>query len=78
MAHKLISEKALREARRVLRVVASIIAYLLGEAVALLAAGAMGTPADDEASCPTEGGVLNYRTGKLDDGLDPYGWYERY
>ena len=21
-------------------------------------------------------GVLNYRTGKLDDGTDPYGWYE--
>ncbi len=22
------------------------------------------------------GGVLNYRTGILDDGTDPYGWYE--
>jgi len=21
------------------------------------------------------GGTLNYRTGKLDDGIDPYGWY---
>lgn len=21
------------------------------------------------------GGTLNYRTGKLDDGTDPYGWY---
>jgi hypothetical protein len=23
------------------------------------------------------GGTLNYRTGKLDDGTDPYGWYEK-
>ena len=23
------------------------------------------------------GGVLNYRTGKLDDGTDPYGWDEK-
>ena len=23
------------------------------------------------------GGTLNYRTGKLDDGTDPYGWYEQ-
>ena len=23
------------------------------------------------------GGILNYRTGKLDDGTDPYGWYEK-
>lgn len=22
-----------------------------------------------------KGGTLNYRTGKLDDGTDPYGWY---
>jgi hypothetical protein len=21
------------------------------------------------------GGTLNYRTGRLDDGTDPYGWY---
>ena len=23
------------------------------------------------------GGILNYRTGKLDDGTDPVGWYEK-
>lgn len=23
-----------------------------------------------------KGGILNYRTGNLDDGTDPYGWYE--
>ena len=36
--------------------------------------------ATDEEDCDISagayrGGTLNYRTGKLDDGTDPYGWY---
>lgn len=31
---------------------------------------------DDLSEGAFRGGVLNYRTGKLDDGTDPYGWYE--
>lgn len=31
---------------------------------------------DDLSEGAFRGGLLNYRTGKLDDGTDPYGWYE--
>jgi hypothetical protein len=30
---------------------------------------------DDMSADAYTGGTLNYRTGKLDDGTDPYGWY---
>ncbi|MBT3834471.1 MAG: hypothetical protein HOB98_06430 [Gammaproteobacteria bacterium] len=33
-------------------------------------------PSDDEISDAFKGGVMNYWTGKLDDGTDPFGWYE--
>ncbi len=42
-----------------------------------LAASARTTQDDDVVDSSIIGGVLNYRTGKLDDGTDPYGWYER-
>lgn len=61
------------QAVHALRVVIS----LFRGAVRLLAATAETTPADDELSSSIRGGILNYRTGKLDDGTDPYGWYER-
>lgn len=48
-----------------------------GNAVGLLAASAETSPADDELNSSIRGGVLNYRTGKLDEGTDPCGWYER-
>lgn len=50
---------------------------LLGSIIGFLAASAQTDPARDGLSCSIRGGVLNYRTGKLDDGTDPYGWYER-
>ena len=31
---------------------------------------------NDVSAGAYRGGTLNYRTGKLDDGTDPYGWYE--
>ena len=42
-----------------------------------LAASARTTHDSDVVDSSVIGGVLNYRTGKLDDGTDPYGWYER-
>ena len=30
---------------------------------------------NDVSAGAYRGGTLNYRTGKLDDGTDPYGWY---
>ena len=47
-------------------------------AVRLLADAAETTPADDELSSSVRGGLLNFRTGKLDDGTDPTGWYEQH
>ena len=46
-------------------------------AIRFLAGAAETRPANDELSSSIRGGVMNYRTGKLDDGTDPYGWYER-
>ena len=46
-------------------------------AVRFLAVAAKTTPANDDLSSSVRGGLLNYRTGKLDDGTDPVGWYER-
>ncbi len=61
------------QAVHALRVVVS----LFGGAVRLLVATAQTHPANDELDSSIRGGVVNYRTGKLDDGTDPYGWYER-
>tara|TARA_R110001592_G_scaffold118996_1_gene321675 strand:- start:485 stop:715 length:231 start_codon:yes stop_codon:yes gene_type:complete len=33
------------------------------------------TSCEDESG-ETASGSLNYRTGKRDDGTDPYGWYD--
>lgn len=43
----------------------------------LLVAGAKTKSAEDELDSSIRGGILNYRTGKLDDGTDPTGWYEK-
>ena len=32
---------------------------------------------NDVSAGAYRGGTLNYRTGKLDDGTDPYGWYKQ-
>ncbi len=42
-----------------------------------LAASAETSSTNDASENAAEGGVLNYRTGKLDDGRDPVGWYEQ-
>ena len=49
----------------------------LSRTVGFFAACARTTYADDVLNSSIRGGVLNYRTGKLDDGTDPYGWYEK-
>ena len=40
-----------------------------------VAADATDEEEDDISAGAYKGGTLNYRTGKLDDGTDPYGWY---
>lgn len=45
--------------------------------VGFLASSAEDSDTQDVADIAPSGGVLNYRTGKLDDGTDPIGWYEK-
>ena len=55
----------------------ALLAFVLVSLVRLLTGAANATESDkDEPLSDLSGGVLNYRTGKLDDGTDPYGWYE--
>ena len=56
----------------------ALLAFVLVSLVRLLtgSAHATQTEEDDEPFENLRRGVLNYRTGKLDDGTDPYGWYE--
>lgn len=43
----------------------------------LLAASTKTSDTNAESDNAARGGVLNYRTGKLDDGTDASGWYEK-
>jgi hypothetical protein len=45
-------------------------------AVGVLASNAKSESASDGLKGSIRAGVLNYRTGTLDDGTDPVGWYE--
>lgn len=63
----------LHAARTLLVVMVRFLARLVG----LLAEGTKVPDTNDATNHAVRGGVLNYRTGKLDDGTDPYGWYER-
>ncbi len=49
---------------------------ILTNVIAILVASARPPSAENELSSPIRSGILNYRTGNLDDGTDPYGWYE--
>lgn len=51
----------------------SLAASLIG----FLAVGTGASDTSEESEIVPSGGVLNYRTGKLDDGTDPIGWYEK-
>lgn len=67
----------MRTAFHALTSVARVGLRLVAGTVGVLASNAKTEPANDELSHSVRGGVLNYRTGKLDDGTDPVGWYER-
>ena len=54
-----------------------LLVKILASAVGFLAAAADTSKKDiDDITDNYKGGILNYRTGKLDDGTDPIGWYE--
>ena len=62
----------------VVRALFALLAFVLVGMVRLLAGSLnnASTEAEDEPFENLRHGVFNYRTGKLDDGTDPYGWYE--
>ena len=54
-----------------------ILIRLLADVISILATSAKTSDPDDASDVAPSGGVFNYRTGKLDDGMDPIGWYEK-
>jgi hypothetical protein len=61
--------------RGLLRVLISLLHCSVG-AVDAFAAPNEPDSEHDALDSAMRGGVLNYRTERLDDGTDPYGWYK--
>jgi hypothetical protein len=55
----------------------SVLVKITLSTISLLASSAKTSGANEASANATLGGMLNYRTGKLDDGTDPTGWYEK-
>ena len=53
------------------------LARFMASIIGLLAESAKTSDTDDATNQAARGGVLNYRTGKPDDGTDAAGWYEK-
>jgi len=72
-----IQHKILYRCFRFLKALFVLLVKILASAVGFLAAAADTSKKDiDDITDNYKGGILNYRTGKLDDGTDPIGWYE--
>jgi hypothetical protein len=72
--------KTLNLIKRILRAAWGLVvalARVIASLVGLLADSAKAPDTNDPSDVAPSGGVLNYRTGKLDDGTDPVGWYEK-
>jgi len=54
-----------------------VLMRLIADVISMLATSARTSDPDDASDVAPSGGVFNYRTGKLDDGMDPIGWYEK-
>ena len=54
-----------------------LIGRFFAKVIGLLARSAKSPDEKNATSSSVRGGILNYRTGKLDDGTDPAGWYEK-
>ena len=67
----------LRNSIRVMAALVLFVGEFLLNAVSLLASCAKASGANKATDNAAHGGVLNYRTGQLDDGTDATGWYEK-
>lgn len=59
------------------KAIASILINITVTIIGLLASSAKTSDTNEASASTARGGVLNYRTGKLDDGTDATGWYEK-
>lgn len=57
--------------------VAAALFKLITGSLVLLAESAKIPGTNESTANAARGGILNHRTGKLDDGTDPAGWYEK-
>ena len=69
--------RTFRIGQSLLKVIVIALGAFVASLVALLAESAKTSDAKEASDIAPSGGVLNYRTGKLDDGTDPVGWYEK-
>ena len=67
----------LRNSIKIIVALVLFVGELLVNAVSLLAASTKASDTNQASDNAAQGGVLNYRTGKLDDGTDATGWYEK-
>ena len=59
------------------KAIVSALGALVASLIALLAASIKSFDDKKASDIAPSGGVLNYRTGKLDEGTNPVGWYEK-
>ncbi|MDT8405323.1 hypothetical protein [Sulfuriflexus sp.] len=62
---------------RFVKAIVSILINIMVNVIGLLASSAKTSDTSEATDNAVRGGVLNYRTGKLDDGTDAAGWYEK-
>ena len=66
-------KKILVSGAKVVKALFALLAFVFLSMVRLLTGSGNATEEEDEPLSDLSGGVLNYRTGKLDDGTDPHG-----
>ena len=67
----------LKRIGKIVKVIAGALTKLVARVIGFLAASAQTSNANEATTNAASGGILNYRTGKLDDGTDPAGMYEK-
>jgi hypothetical protein len=67
----------LRSAIAVCASIMLLLVELAVRAVSVIASGTSTSDTNEASNNAVHGGVLNYRSGKFDDGTDAAGWYEK-
>ena len=67
----------LKAAGNIFSVFGKAMSVLATTLISFLASGTRTSDSNEASENAARGGVLNYRTGKFDDGTDAGGWYEK-